>query len=256
MPDRESPASIAPVGHLYGISAGPGDPDLISVKGLKRLQASPVVAFPAGIRRPVGVAQRIITPWLAPHQTLLPLEFPMVPDLEDWRMAWQVAARNTWAYLSQGQDVAFVSEGDVSFYSTYTYLAHTLTQQHPELVTTAIPGVCSPLASVASLGVPLTTLGDRLAVLPALYGLEQLHTLITWADVLVLMKVGSVYPQIWDQLAALNLLATSALVIHASQPQEQIFHDLTAHRELAPPYFSLMIVRLNPESILSGAPLS
>jgi precorrin-2/cobalt-factor-2 C20-methyltransferase len=244
------------IGCLYGISAGPGDPELISVKGLKRLQASSVVAFPAGVRSPIGVAQRIISPWLEPHQTLLSLEFPMVENVEEWRSAWQVAATQTWAYLSQGKDVAFVSEGDVSFYSTYSYLAHVLKAQHPELVTTAIPGVCSPLASVAALGIPLTTLGDRLAVLPALYGLEELPTLITWANVLVLMKVGSVYPQIWDQLAALNLLKASALVIHASQSQEQIFSDLTHHRDLSPPYFSLIVVRINPESILSGVPLS
>jgi len=251
MSERESK-----IGCLYGISAGPGDPELISVKGLKRLQAAPVVAFPAGIRSAVGVAQRIVTPWLHADQTLLSLRFPMVADVADWRSAWQVAATQTWAYLSQGQDVAFVSEGDVSFYSTYTYLAHTLKQQHPRLVTEAIPGVCSPLASVARLGVPLTTLGDRLAVLPALYGLEELQSVIAWADVLVLMKVGSVYAQIWDKLAALDLLNASALVIHASQPQEQIVQDLTHHRELSPPYFSLLVVRINPESILSGVPLS
>ncbi|WP_353259538.1 SAM-dependent methyltransferase, partial [Prochlorothrix hollandica] len=47
----ETPAtgnSDQETGTLYGISAGPGDPDLITVKGLRLLQHSPVVAFPAG----------------------------------------------------------------------------------------------------------------------------------------------------------------------------------------------------------------
>ncbi|WP_286132516.1 SAM-dependent methyltransferase [Leptolyngbya sp. O-77] len=38
-------------GTLYGVGAGPGDPELISVKGLRLLQSSPVVAFPAGAGR-------------------------------------------------------------------------------------------------------------------------------------------------------------------------------------------------------------
>ena len=243
------------LGHLYGVSAGPGDPELISMKGLKYLQASPVVAFPAGVGKKTGVAQTIVSPWLSAEQILLPLYFPMVSNPEDWRSAWKIAADQTWEYLAQGQDVAFVSEGDVSFYSTYTYLAHTLKQAHPTLKTQAIPGVCSPLASVAALGMPLTTVGDRLMVLPALYGIDDLHQLSQWADILVLMKVGSVYQQVWDQLQTLDLLSSSALVIRASQPEEEIVNDLTHFRELSPPYFSLLVVRLNPSPILSGVPL-
>ncbi|MEM9136029.1 MAG: precorrin-2 C(20)-methyltransferase [Cyanobacteria bacterium P01_F01_bin.42] len=242
-------------GCLYGISAGPGDPELISVKGLKYLQASPVVAFPAGVRQPQGIAQAIVSNWLQPDQIQLSLHFPMVSNPADWRSAWQDAAEQTWQYLAKGMDVAFVSEGDVSFYSTFTYLAHTLRQQHPELITEAIAGVCSPLAAAAALDMPLTVMNDRLAVLPAIYGIDELPTLRDWADVLVLMKVGSVYQQVWEQLHRLNLLSVSALVIQASQPQQKIVKNLTHHQDLSPPYFSLLVVRLNPNSVLSGVSL-
>lgn len=233
-------------GTLYGISAGPGDPELISLKGLNKLQSAPIVAFPAGVRESMGVAQRIITPWLRSHQTLLPLAFPMVQDLCQLTTAWHEAAQETLAYLRQGQDVAFVSEGDVSFYSTYTYLAQTIQQQCPEIQTFAIPGVCSPLAAVASLGIPLTIQRDRLAILPALYRLEDLEAALSWADVLVLMKVGSVYRQVWDYLKSFGLLAQSALVIQASLEAQKIYRDLRDYPDLDPPYFSLMIVTRSP----------
>ena len=55
------------VGTLYGISLGTGDPELITVKGLRILQSSPVVAFPAGINHRPGIAQNIISPWLIPY---------------------------------------------------------------------------------------------------------------------------------------------------------------------------------------------
>lgn len=231
-------------GQLYGISVGPGDPELISLKGLKCLQSVPVVAFPAGIRSKTGIAQRIITPWLLEHQTLLPLKFPMVTELSHLKVAWREAAQQTLKYLTQGQDVAFVSEGDVNFYSTYTYLAQTVKERCPEVEVQAIPGVCSPLAAVAALGIPLTTQRDRLAVLPALYHVEELKQAAQWADVLVLMKVGSVYSQVWKILKDLRLLSSSALVIQASLEQQQVFTDLTQHPDLSPPYFSLMVVKI------------
>ncbi|MCM1983877.1 precorrin-2 C(20)-methyltransferase [Lyngbya confervoides] len=238
-------SAISPrLGQLYGISVGPGDPELITVKGLKRLQTSPVVAFPAGVRSPLGVAQRIIQPWLQPHQTLLPLDFPMVQDAPQLQRAWDQAAHRSLPYLQQGQDIAFVSEGDVSFYSTYTYLALTLKGLCPDLKTEAIPGVCSPLAAAAALEIPLTIQSDRLVVLPALYQGEDLAAALEQADVLVLMKVGAVYAQVWQLLQRLHLLDRSALIVHASQPQQKIYRDLTAYAHLAPPYFSLMIVQV------------
>ena len=51
-------------GTLYGISVGPGDPELITIKGLKLLQKSPVIAFPSGIKGKEGMAQQIISQWM------------------------------------------------------------------------------------------------------------------------------------------------------------------------------------------------
>lgn len=33
-------------GTLYGVGAGPGDPELITVKAFRALQESPVIAYP------------------------------------------------------------------------------------------------------------------------------------------------------------------------------------------------------------------
>ena len=129
------------IGTLYGISVGPGDPELITLKGLRSLQKVPVVAFPAGIQGKPGIAQQIVAQWLSPDQVQLALTFPYVQDMAMLKQAWQTAAALVWQYLSQGQDVAFACEGDVSFYSTFTYLAQTLQQLHPEALIKFVPGV-------------------------------------------------------------------------------------------------------------------
>jgi len=241
--DQQPRAENRQLGTLYGIGVGPGDPELISLKGLRLLKSAPVVAFPAGIQGKLGVAQQIISPWLRAEQIQLPLYFPYVQDTAVLEQAWQRAAEQVWQHLQQG-DVAFVSEGDVSFYSTFTYLVQTLQQHHPEAQVQTIPGICSPLAAAATLDLPLTTGSDRLAVLPALYTVGELESVLAWADVVVLLKVNSVYEQVWSVLKERHLLEHSYVVERATLPQQVIYRDLRDRPQLKLPYFSLMIIQV------------
>ena len=232
------------VGTLYGISVGPGDPELITLKGLRILKQVPVVAFPAGIHGKPGIAQQIVDEWLGVHQVQLALTFPYVQDIAILTQAWEIAAEQVWQYLRLGQDVAFVCEGDVSFYSTFTYLAQMLQQLHPESVVKTVPGVCSPMAAASALGVPLTVRQERLAVLPALYNVGELETILDWADVVVLMKVSSVYHEVWNVLQRRQLLENACVVERATLPQQVIYDDLRDRPTLKLPYFSLLIVKV------------
>lgn len=232
------------IGTLYGISVGPGDPELITVKGLRSLQKAPVVAFPAGLQDRLGIAQQTIAPWLSPNQLQLALNFPYVQDMAVLTQAWQEASEAVWQYLNQGQDVAFACEGDVSFYSTFTYLAQTLQQLHPEALVQLVPGVCSPMAAAAVLGLPLTIRQERLAILPALYNVEELEAVLNWAEVVVLMKVSSVYEQVWQVLQQYGLLENSWVVERATLNSQVIYADLRDRPTLKLPYFSLLIVQV------------
>lgn len=236
--------NISTIGTLYGIGAGPGDPELLTIKGLRILKQASVVAFPAGVQGKAGVAEQIIGEWLQSEQTRLALSFPYVQDEAVLQQAWQTAADQVWQFLSCGQDVAFFSEGDVSFYSTFTYLAQTLQQAHPEAQIQTIPGVCSPMAAAASLGIPLTVRAQRLTILPALYHVSELETALDQADVLVLMKVSSVYEQVWSVLCRRGLLQRSYIVERATLPQQRIYADLSGSPSLQLPYFSLLIVQI------------
>lgn len=239
-----------PIGKLYGIGVGPGDPELISVKGVKVLQTVAVVAFPAGERDKPGIAEQIVGQWIRPEQVKLPLRFPFVRDPAVLREAWIEAAIAVWEFLQQGRDVAFVSEGDISFYSTFTYLAQMVKQQHPEVEVRSLPGICSPLAAAAELGIPLTLQGQKLAVLPALYEVEELETALNWADVVVLMKFSSVYLQVWELLQRRGLLERTYIVEKATWEGQKIYRGLSDRRDLKLPYFSLAIVQVVPISVM------
>ncbi|KKI99341.1 precorrin-2 C20-methyltransferase [Prochlorothrix hollandica PCC 9006 = CALU 1027] len=229
-------------GTLYGISAGPGDPDLITVKGLRLLQHSPVVAFPAGRGDRPGIAETIIQPWLQPHQQRLPLYFPYVQDPQVLAEAWHTAAQQVNSHLHQGQDVAFVAEGDVSFYSTFSYLAAAVQQTRPQGKIVTVPGVCSPLAAAAVQGQPLTLWQQKLVVLPTCHQMQALEDSLDFADVVVLMKVSSRYGQVWSILERRNLLHQSYIVERCGAPNQQVYQDLRGLPHLALSYFSVLVV--------------
>lgn len=243
-------------GTLYGVGAGPGDPELITVKGLKILQRSPLIAFPSGRNGNPGIAQQIIHTWLRPDQQTLTLDFPYIQDNQALQQAWDSAAAKVLPYLQQGQDVCFVSEGDVSFYSTFSYLAHSVQtlvhntgQPQPSAISpesqlqiVTIPGICSPLTAAAMAGAPLTLRQQKLVILPALYDATALTQAVNFADVIVLMKIGQKYQKIWSILKAKNCLEKSYIVERASWPQQRIYRDLSDRPQLSLDYFSLWII--------------
>jgi precorrin-2/cobalt-factor-2 C20-methyltransferase len=92
---------------------------------------------------------------------------------------------------------------------------------------------------------PLTVRDQRLVVLPALYNVGELETILGWADVVVLMKVSSVYEQVWKVLQQRQLLEYSYVVERATLPEQVIYEDLRDRPSLKLPYFSLLIVKVN-----------
>lgn len=230
------------IGILYGVSVGTGDPELITVKGLRILQNTKIIAFPAGINQKKGVAETIIEQYLQPHQQKLSLSFPYTLSQEILSQAWHDVSMEVWQYLHNGEDVAFACEGDISFYSTFTYLALTLQKIHPTIKIVRISGVSSPMAAASALGLPLTMQEEKLAILPALYSIQELENTLDWADVVVLMKVASVYEQVWHILAKRHLFDCAYLVEKATNNEEKIYTDLENYPQLKLSYFSILII--------------
>jgi len=230
------------LGTLYGVSIGTGDPELITLKALKRLQQTKVIAFPSGISNKMGVAESIINQWIQTAQIKVPLNFPYVKDEATLQAAWHKATEQLWQFIKQGEDVAFACEGDVSFYSTFSHLANSFKQLHPDVLFKNIPGVCSPVAAAAELGIPLTTNSQRLTILPILDTLSELEIALANTEVLVLFKVSSVYEKVWQVLQKHNLLECSYVVERATFSDRKIYRNLNNYPQLKLSYFSILIV--------------
>lgn len=238
-----SGATNANYGCLFGVGVGPGDPELVTLKAQRVLQSVPIICVPQSDTSQDSFALSIVREFIdTDRQEILRFGFP-TDDAEAASNVWEMAAETLAGRLHQGQDVAFITEGDPMLYSTFSYVLESIRANHPEIPVEIVPGVSSVMAAAASACVPLVTHGQRLAILPAVYGIDDLREAISNYDTIVLMKVNRVLLQALANLENLGLAGHAIYVRRASTPREQVVMDIQQLSEEDLDYFSLLIIR-------------
>ena len=234
-------------GTLYGVGVGPGDPELITIKGCRLLQSAPVVYIPVSTVSEASYARSIVEGYLDPtRQRIIELPFAMRAAPVAMAAQWEENARQIAAGLFQNQDAVFVTEGDPMLFSTFGHLATTLHALYPELPIQAVPGVSSITAAAAAAGIPLADRDERLAVLPATSASEHLRAALRDYDTVALLKVSAALDQTLDLLAEEGLTSSAALVTHCGRPEQQVVFDVASLRGQRIDYFSIILVRRQP----------
>ncbi len=222
---------------LYGIGVGPGDPDLITVKGLKTLQSVQLVAYPAPDTGDSLVYQ-IAKPHIPEHIEKLAIIIPMQPKRDAAIKAFDTACEKLSSYLETGHNIAVLCEGDPFFYGSFMYIYKRLKHKfHCEV----IPGVSSFVASAAALGQPLAHRNDRVTILPATLDDQTLLESMMCAETVVLIKIGRHWPRISRLLQSLNQLNNTKIVTHATMDHQKII-PATLAEDITLPYFSIAII--------------
>ena len=198
-------------GTFYGVSVGPGNPELLTLQAVRLLRQCPVLAAPqtaSGQMLALDIARRALGSELD-GKTILPLQFAMSRDAAVLRASHETAASAVRPFLDAGQDVAMLNLGDVSIYATFGYLLEILQAQgYATAMAAGVPSFCAAAARLNT--------GRQL---PALLGTLDAH----------------------------GALSRSALVCSCGLPDETIFPDLSTAR---PPqdgskagYFATVLVK-------------
>ncbi len=228
---------VESVGRLYGLGIGPGDPELITVKALRLLRAVPVVAYPISDKNQQGLARSLVLEYIRPEQIEVPMYFPFKLELSS-QPYYDKAAATLAEYLSRGQDVAVLCEGDPFFYGTFMYIYNRLSTRFP---TEVVPGVSSMMASAAALGVPLTYRNDVYMVLPAILSAEVLKAKLAVADAAVIIKLGRHCEKVLGVLKELGLSERAKYIERATMNNQRII-PINQLNPTEVPYFSMIVV--------------
>jgi len=225
---------------------GPGDPSLLTLAAVDAIKESTVVSYPVSIRGGESLAEKIASKWISKDKKKLPLHFPMVDDQNTLKKAWRVAGNELMKMVDKGERVVFLAQGDISLFSTGSYLSQELEKHHPECVVKLIPGITSFAAAAAKSKFPLVFQDEELLVVPVPDSSEELKIILSEAAlikrVVVLLKLGKKWTWVKPLLKELDLLESSIFAERVGFLDQQIFKASNLSSE-SRPYFSLLLIR-------------
>ena len=124
------------------VSLGPGEPELITVKGLKALQTADCIFCPETLAKDgnrVSRAADILLQLDIPENTVHRFPLPMSKQREKALSAYDEVYMESSTLRQQGKKVCIVAEGDAGFYSSIHYVYDKL--QADGIPVKHIPGI-------------------------------------------------------------------------------------------------------------------
>jgi precorrin-2/cobalt-factor-2 C20-methyltransferase len=222
---------------LIGVGVGPGDPEHLTLKALRALQAADRVFVPitdTGSTRALDV--------VGPHVDASRVERLLFAMRDDAARAgnWDRAGEAIASVLRSGGTAAFATIGDPNLYSTFTYVAETVRGLVPDVVVETIPGITALQDLAARSGTVLAEGDERLALVPWPAGSDKLTSALDDFDTVVVYKGGRHLPCVLETIDAAGRLEESVYGEQLGLADEAV--AAAAEREGRGPYMSTVIV--------------
>jgi len=228
-------------GKLYGIGVGPGNPDLMTLRAKELLEKAQVIAYPVKKLGEEGVALNIISQRVdIKGKEVVELLFSMNPDDEVRKKCRAEAMEKICGLLDQGKDIAMVTLGDVSVYSTYMYIDRDIQKRGYE--TEVVPGIPSFCHGAALARLPLMIGEESVAVVSlAKRNNENAEKVLDAVDNLVIMKAFASIPAIVEMLNKRNIPLENATVMSNIGMEDEYLGPLDPNREYG--YFTTVLIK-------------
>ncbi len=223
-------------GVLYGVGVGPGDPELITLKSLRLIKSTEVIAYPK-LKGSKSFARNIIEEFIDLPKVEIAIEIPMTVNRLPAQRAYNAAAQEISTHLNMGNNVVFLCEGDPFFYGSFMYLHSRLYKKY---LVEIIPGVSSMTACAAMAKKPLAARNEVLTVLPGPLSKKELERRLADNNSSAIMKVGRHIKKIKSVIDRLGLMDSSLYIERASLKEQKVLKLIDAP-EVAP-YFSMILV--------------
>lgn len=223
-------------GLLYGVGVGPGDPELMTLKAVRLIKENDIIALP-GAKPRETVAYEIAlaaVPELS-YKQLISVYMPMTHDKEEQRRCHEKGAKILEAYLKEGKNVVYLTLGDPTVYSTFTYIQQIV--EKDGFKTQLVSGVPSFCAAAARVNIPLSIWNEQIHVLAAVHNLTET---LPSGGTCVLMKSGSKMKQVKEIIRKSG--RDAVMVENCGTEKEQIYLHVDDIPDTAG-YYSLIIAK-------------
>lgn len=233
------------------VSLGPGEPELITVKGLKALQAADTVFCPeprvktacdsVNVSRAATILQQLGIRESHIHRFIL----PMSKRRSEALATYETACADILHRYREGEKVCVAAEGDAGFYSSIHYLHERL--QTAGCPTEYIAGVPAFIAAGARAQLHIVRGTETLTVLPGTAGADEVTCHIAPKGAVVIMKLSKCSQNV-RELFQLHPEYDYHYFENVGTPREIYLNDLTLINQQEFPYFSMLIIRRQKNS--------
>lgn len=227
------------------VSLGPGDPELITLKGLNRLRRADRIFCPATLASDgtiVSRTQKILNEAGIPETNIR--LFPVAMDTDRYAAMYDYAdvVRNIEKEYEAGHHVVITAEGDAGFYSSSSCISDMLTVRGIPIE--RIAGVPAFIACAAAENIRISERDEEASIITRLSSAEELIGYIKAGRTVVLMKVSRFEALVKEALQDAPDNVSFHYFENTGIPEKAYYthriNDILSRRF---PYFSLLIIR-------------
>lgn len=183
-------------GILYGVSVGSGDPGLITLKAVRIINSCDIIAVPRTKGENTLALDIVRKVCCTDEKEILYLDFLMTRDTNLLERRHRELAEELFPYLKSGKNIAFISIGDISVYSTFSYISDIVEKLGFDVEICA--GVTSFCAVSARLKRPLVLGNNPLIIMPS--SCDDFESLSQYNCTRVIMKSGKNISELREKL--------------------------------------------------------
>lgn len=225
------------------VSLGPGDPELITIKGLKTLQKADVIYSPSTLLKSGKTSSRALDILLSlelSRDKIRLYNLPMSKDRSLAISAYDAVAQLAKEDYKKGLNVAITAEGDSGIYSSSHYVIDQLKGEG--LPVDKVAGVPAFISAGALAHLHIVKQEEELHIVPGIISQKELQSKLANNAVLVLMKASQCEEDIKEALA--NSKDIECYYFENIGFENEFYSsDIATIKDRRFPYFSLLILK-------------
>lgn len=239
---------------LVGVGVGPGDPELLTLKGLRELHTAGRVFVPVLTPDEQGRAESVVRAHID-EDTIERLVFALSDPVDGpqvrRRQHWDAAAERVARHLIEQRGTAvFATIGDPNVYSTFGYLAATVRDLVPGVTITTVPGITAMQAAASAAGITLVEGTEPLTVLPVTRNVTTVRTALDGHGTVVAYKGGRRLRELREVIERAGALDRAVYAEHLGTDDERVLplsevdatDTVDASGRAGAPYLSTVVV--------------
>ncbi|MDH5720625.1 MAG: precorrin-2 C(20)-methyltransferase [Spirochaetia bacterium] len=233
---------------LYGIGIGPGEPDLITLRGRNIIEKAECIFVPKSSDKEASLAKEIVSALDVGEKKWIEIHFPMTGDEKLLNEKYKDAADLIIKEMRNLKTAAYLTLGDTLLYSTFIYLARALNEATDEIKIETVPGITTASAAAAKFNFPLAEKKEKVLIAALPDTTDEMKKMIAENDTVIFYKASKHLPDLFDVIEQMNLSNSSVFCSRLGLEDEKLI-DGRFEPFVLPEgknYLSTVIIRRKP----------